>query len=330
MIFSEGSGVNDSIYGKVQAPIRKYLESREEAYEKKSLLMEIFGEQKSNNWAEGYTGLTGFAGFKPVGENGAYPQEEVKEQDVKVIENMTWKDSFAISREMIDDNKSGAFKSQPEGFVKGYYRTRERHGAAMLAGAMSGLSRVQFDGWRFDATCCDGLPLFHTQHPSKVKKTLKQSNCFANTLTAADLGKVESAMQNFKGENGELLGIAPTTIVIPNDAALKKAAFEAVGSVDDPSTSNNAFNYQYGRWNILVWPYLNEFLASGAAPWMLLDKEHSDLVGSLIWQTRVELEVTSEKAGNDANVWKGYARFVAGFNDWRGVAVGGISGGDNL
>ena len=33
------------------------------------------------------------------------------------------------------------------------------------------------------------------------------------------------------------------------------------------------------------------------------------------------------RAGNDANVWKGYARFGAGFGDWRGVCVGGITGG---
>ena len=39
------------------------------------------------------------------------------------------------------------------------------------------------------------------------------------------------------------------------------------------------------------------------------------------------LEVRSELSSNDANVWKGYARFVAGFNDWRFAAVGGVTGG---
>ena len=38
----------------------------------------------------------------------------------------------------------------------------------------------------------------------------------------------------------------------------------------------------------------------------------------------------SEIAENDANVWKGYARFIAGFNDWRAFAVGGISGATDL
>ena len=329
MIFSEGSGLNDSIFGKVQAPIRLYLESREEAYEKESCLNQLFGEQKSNNWAEGYSGLTGFAGFKPVGENGAYPQEEVQEGHTKVIVNETFKDSFAISREMIDDDKTGAMKKRPEGFLKGYYRTRERLGAALLAGAIGGSTAVTFEGKTFDATCADTGALFSKTHAAKVKGAA-QSNLFSNALTAENLGKAETAMQNFRGDNGELLGIAPKTLLIPNDAALKKAAFEAVGSIDDPASSNNAFNYQYGRWNVVVWPYLNEFLASGVSPWILLDKDFSDLVGTLIWQNRVELEVKSEVAGNDANVWKGYARFGAGFGDWRGIAVCGISGGTAL
>lgn len=329
MIFSEGSGVNDSIFGKVQAPIVKYLESRGEAYEKESCLRQIFGEQSSNNWAEGYTGLTGFSGFKPVGENGAYPQEEVQEGNTKVIVNETWKDSFAISREMIDDDKTGIMKNRPEGFLKGYYRAQERLGAALLAGAAAGNAKVTFEGKGFDASCADGGALFNTAHAAKVKGAA-QSNKFSNSLTAANLGLVETAMQNFRGDNKELLGIAPKTIVIPNDAGLKAAAFAAVGSIDDPASSNNAFNYQYGRWNVVVWPYLNEFITGADKIWFLLDKEFSDLVGCLIWQNRVDLEIRSEIAGNDANVWKGYARFGAGFGDWRGIAVGGVTGGTAL
>ena len=49
-----------------------------------------------------------------------------------------------------------------------------------------------------------------------------------------------------------------------------------------------------------------------------------------MWLDRVKLEVRSELSSNDANVWKGYARFIAGFNDWRGFAVGGVTGGTQL
>ena len=106
--------------------------------------------------------------------------------------------------------------------------------------------------------------------------------------------------------------------------------FAAIGADKDPATANNGFNYNFGRWNVVVWPYLNQFIASGTAPWILLDKKYNDEYGSAMWLDRVQLEVRSELAGNDANVWKGYARFIAGFNDWRGYAVGGVTGGTQL
>ena len=50
-----------------------------------------------------------------------------------------------------------------------------------------------------------------------------------------------------------------------------------------------------------------------------------------MWFELVQLNVRSEiDPGNDANVWKGRARFTAGFNDWRFAAVGGVSGGTQL
>ena len=33
---------------------------------------------------------------------------------------------------------------------------------------------------------------------------------------------------------------------------------------------------------------------------------------------------------NDNNVWNGYSRFIAGFNDWRALAVGGCADGSTL
>lgn len=328
MIFSEGSNLNNTIFGNWQAPIRMFLESQEQAYEQASIVDQIFGEQESNSWAESYSGLAGFDAFEPVGENGAYPHQEVQQGYTQTIENITWKSSFAISREMVDDDKIGLFKKRPAGFMKAYYRTREEYGAALLAGGISGTSTT-YRGKSFSTAGSDGLALFSKVHPNKIDGHT-QSNLFSNSLTAANLGKAETAMQNFTGETGEVLALAPKILLIPNDPDLKKDAFAAVGSVDDPSASNHTFNYQYGRWTVMVWPYLNQFLGSGVKPWFLLDKEYSDLAATLIWQKRQELEVTSMIAENDANVWKGYARFAAGFGDWRGICCGGITGGTAL
>ena len=243
---------------------------------------------------------------------------------------MTWKDSFSISREMVDDSKTIDMKKKPAAFIKGYYRTREKFGAALFAGAVSGSASIKYGGMSFDATTADGLSLFNTAHISKVNKT-KQTNKFSDAFSVDALGAMESAMQNFKGDNDDILDVAPNTILIPNDYALKRDVFAAIGADKDPATANNGFNYQYGRWNVIVWPYLNQYLSAGLKPWVLLDSVYNEEYGGAVWLDRVGLEVKSRiDDGNDANVWSGYSRFTAGFNDWRFAAVGGMDGGSTL
>ena len=241
---------------------------------------------------------------------------------------MTWKDSFSISQEMIEDSTILNLRSRPEQFVAGYYRTRERFGAAMFGGAASSSTSMKFAGRTFDLKGADGKALFATDHAAKVKGAA-QSNKYSNTFSADALGMVESAMHQYKGDNGEILNVAPDTIVIPNTHALKKAVFEAIGADKDPATANNGFNYQFGRWNVIIWPYLNEYIPSGA--WILMDSRYNQYYNGAVWFDRVELSIRSEVDGNtDANVWKGRARWGAGFNDWRFAAVAGITDATTL
>lgn len=327
--FSEGSGVADSIFGKSQAPIRSFLEKRGEAFEQKSMLPELFNMGTSTHWAEKFTSMTAMEGFQPVGENGAYPVDGMREGHSKTIEHMTWKNEFSVSREMVDDGKLMDFKKQPAGFIAGYHRTREKFGAALYGGAVEGKTSISFGGKTFDAKCADGKALFAQDHPSILKKGA-QSNQFEDAFSDDALGALESKMQDFRGDNGEVLDIAPNTIVIPNEHSLKKAVFAAIGADKDPNTANNGFNYTFGRWNVIVWAYLNQFITKGSLPWMLLDTAYSEEYDGAVWLDRVKLEVKSEIAANDANTWKGYARFSAGFNDWRFAAIGGVAGGAKL
>ena len=94
--------------------------------------------------------------------------------------------------------------------------------------------------------------LFATDHPSKTQGAKgAQSSLFEvdggvgrkllRCWTARRRG-----MQDFRDDDGNLLTVAPDTIIIPNSGALKRKIFEAVGSDTDPNTSNNAFNFQWG------------------------------------------------------------------------------------
>lgn len=328
--FTEGSGVANSIFGKSQAPIRMFLEKRGEAFEQQSMIKELFNMSTSNHWGEKFTTMTAMDGFKPVGENGTYPNDGMQEGFDKFLEHMTWKNQFSLSREIVDDAKLMDLKKKPAAFITAYYRTREKFAAALFGGAITGATSVEFVGKKFDAKTADGKALFAKDHPSVLKKAA-QSNQFADAFSNDALGAMESAMQDFRGDNGEILDVAPDTILIGNDYQLKKDVFAAIGADKDPNTANNGFNYNFGRWNVIVWPYLNQFITAGSKPWVLVDQKYNNEYGGAIWLDRTNLEVKSRiDDANDANIWGGYARFIAGFNDWRFAAVGGVSGGTTL
>lgn len=329
IVFSEGSNLQNSIFGKSEEPIKMFLEKRAEAFESESAAKKIFAMNTSKNWGEKMSSMTAMDGFQPVGEGGAHPQDNMQEGYSKFLEHMTWKDRFTITREMVDDSKVMDMRKRPEAFITGYYRTREQYAAALLAAAVAGAS-AKFKGMTLDAKSADAQYLFSGSHPSKVKGGT-QSNRFAGEFSGANLGAVETAMQNFKGDNGEYLDVAPDTIIIPNDYALKNAVFAAIGADKDPDTANNGFNYQYGRWNVIVWPYLNSIISGDDKPYILLDSRYNETYGGAVWFDRQALEVSNHIDYDTNNaVWDGYARFIAGFNDWRAFAVGGITGATAL
>ncbi len=331
IVFSKSSGLNESIYGKSEAPIRAFLENTVKAYEEESTIRKIFKMIDSEHYGEKFGGLTGFAhGFQPVGEGGSYPVDERQEGYSKFLENITWKDSFAITQEMVEDSvildlsRTGA-----RSFVDQYHLTREKYGSQLLIGAVAGTS-TKFRGLTMDCTSADGVSLFSTSHPSKTGNTGAQSNKFAGAFSADVLAKIETKMQNFTDDNGEVLNIAPDTIVIPNDATLKKAVFEAIGSDKDPSTANNGFNYMYGRWTVVVSPYLND-LVGDDKPFFILDKRWNDNYNGLLFLDRIPLTIKAYiDEDTDNNFWSGRSRFVCGANDWRAIAVGGITGASSL
>lgn len=331
MIFTEGSGLQDSVYGKAQNPIKMFLEKRGEAFEQEAITNVIYDHNPSTHFGEQYTTMTAMEGFSPVGENGAYPTDSMQEGFSKFLENMTWKDKFVISQEMVDDSILMNFKQRPEAFLNGYYRTREQFGAALLAGAIKKQTSVTFRGKTFSCTGADNLCLFSKVHPSKLDSSFTQTNQFADALSAASIGKMEVQMNLFKGDQGEILDVTPDTIIIPADYTLKQTVFAALGADKDPGTAYNGYNYLFGRWNIIIWPYLNQYITSGTSPWIMMDSKYNAAYKSLIWQDRKKLSIRSVIDDNtDANAWHGSARFTAGFNDWRGIAVGGVSGGTSL
>lgn len=334
IIFSEASGVADSVFGNSQAPIQEFILSAAKAREEsETAYKRIFKMTKSTHYGEKYGGVTGFKGFRPTAENGANNRDGIQETFSKTLENIRWTDEFVVSHEMVEDSLIMDFRERPQGFIDGYYDAREDYAAAVIGNALMGKSNMTYYGTVCDLTGADGLPLFHQAHPSVYNDSNVQSNVCSNVLSAEALDLVETAHQNLRDDNMKSLMIAPTTIVIPNTAKAKRIAFAAAGSERDPVTNNNAFNYQVGRWNIIVWQRLNDYVTTSGEqfPWFILDENYNQHFSSIIFQDRSELKIKSHiDDSNWANVWSGIARFVAGFKDFRGVYAGGVTGAPTL
>ena len=111
--------------------------------------------------------------------------------------------------------------------------------------------------------------------------------------------------------------------MIPNVGSLKRAVLAAVGSDLDPDTNNNAMNFQAGLWNVCVWNYLPKTIG-GKPFFFMMDTDFKEDYECMPWVDRVKLTVRSEIDPNtDANVFRGRARFGAGFNNWRCIALCG-------
>lgn len=329
---SIGSGLVDPIFGKCQVPLASYIEQLGEAFERESLLKYLFHFENSRHWAEQHSSETAMDDFVPVGEGGEYPRTGFESGYDRIIENMTFKQSFSVTQELVEDAQLGEMKRRARKLITAYGRTREKFGRALYAGGLYGTT-VSFGGKSFACNSADGLALFHKEHVNKVNGK-KQCNLYKGSFTASLLGKIETEMQQLTGDNGELLAVAPDTILIPNDAALKDAVFSAIGADKEPTTSNNAYNYQFGRWNIIIDPYLTQALAAMGKtdkPFILLDSKFLETGDGAIFQERKKLEVKSVvDQNNDNNSWRGRARFGAGFVDWRFAAAGNISTGKDL
>lgn len=331
MIFSKASGVNDSFFGKSQEPIKMLLEQQEEAFQKQSIIPKVFFMDSTKNFAEKYAMETSLGNFEPVGENGAYPETSFQEGYSKVIEPETWKLKFAVTQEMVEDAKMGKVKSKAHGFMLSYNRTRELFGTGILNNANS--TTMVFGGKTFNIAGADGKALVATDHPSITGGTAAQSNLYDAPFSYDNLCWLEEKAHYFKDDDGNILTVSPDTIVIPDKAEIKKLVFNAIGAEGIPDTADNSFNYQYGRWNVVISPYLSAFSGTSGDVWFLLDSKFNEAYQCLVWLDRIPLTVRSYIDENtDANIFKGRARYAAAPNNWRAIICGapGLSGATAL
>lgn len=333
IIFSVASGVNDSVFGKLQDPLKAFIERANEAWmnNEMNLAPKIFHPFKLDSNTGSIASLGSLGEMEAVGENGAYPLGNLEEGYRKVIRAEEWKYSFAISQTAMEDKLDFVITSNGQNLMDAYYRTRNNFMWGLLGAALQNKHFVR-KGMEFSVNTWDGVKLFAQEHPSKFDAKMKQCNAFSDAFSATVLGKLATAMQNAKNDNGEIIGLVPDTIVIPNTEKAKSDVFGVLGAYKDPDTAaGNRFNYQFGNWNVMVVPWLESLATANSYPFFLMDSDYNEKHFGALDVVRIEPKVKSYiDESTDANVWKIRARFSGAFGDWRAFYAGGVSFGKAL
>ncbi len=332
-IIKSSSGLMDTFMGKSLYPVYKIINDAEADFvEKFSILEPVFSIENADGFGMKYTDEIGVGDFLPTSEGTNYAADEVQEGFSSFIEFIEWTNSVEITKTMMEDNVTSAIKKKARMYARSYYRTREKFRAMMLgAGKTGSLSIPNAAGTNIsiNANSADGVPLFSTSHPSKLDSKKLQSNKFADTFSEDVLSEMATRMENFVDDKGDISGVAPNTIIIPNVSTLKKNIFKVIGADKDPESPNNGFNYLFGTWRVLCTPMLNGYLDN--TEFILADLDFNEMAGGAIWGDRITLETSTSITPKTHNLdIAGRSRFSAMFHNFRAFAIGGSTGGTAL
>lgn len=332
IIISESSNVVNSVFGEVQGPLKVVIENayKEILENDGNRISKIFKPFNLDSASGTIQSLGSLGQFQIAGENGAYPQTDLKESWAKTVRPHVWKLEVAISRELLDDKLFNIMADRVKMLTASYNKTRNNFFWGLLGSAVQQKDLV-FGGRTHATKSWDDVNLFSNKHPIELGSKKYQSNAFSNAFSVEALGSMATEMQNVKDEHGEFIGLTPDTLLIPNLEKAKREVFGVLGANYNPDVAgSNQYNYQFGNWNVIVAPWMNKYITGENYQWIMLDSQYNaDNYGALDVK-RIDLEVKSEVAENDANLWKGYARFGGAFGDWRGFAIGGVEYGDEL
>ena len=295
------------------------------------ILKALANVSTSSRWGEKATTIGGLGDYnvKTEGENA--DEDTFVEGYSKFIQHYTFAKTFLVSKEMVDDNQIEEAKAKAVNLVQAYKRSQAKYLTQALTTSVGSTKTMTFGGQsNIDISGADNKALFASDHPLKNSfsgsDNVTQTNLFTNALgnNATMLNKLANIMRNFKDDRGEVLGFTADTIVIPgNQPVLEDTVKKIIGSDGEIGTSNNDINTQRGKWKLVV-DYL--WTPASGSPYIIMSSEaNKELLGTRFFN-RTGLDVENEVKIESRNlVYNGFARWSAGFTNWRHVLMGGSS-----
>ena len=348
IIYNIEEAIKNSAFNVLQEPIKMTLDNQKEAYEQNSIISKFFVMKTTDRYMEEYRSQTSMDGFKPTEDMEVAPISDFEESYFQQFTFQIWTNSFVISKQTMEDGKLMDVDMKANAFIKGYNRTREQYAVAMIGAALGNtyedLKITDKSGKGMDTVTGD-IEGTRQQYFSGQHKTVKlrdgrpqitQSNKFTATLNFTDgvtpdleekvldvLGQVESIMATYKDDKGNITPVEVDTIFVGQNYRLIDILTRGLKSKYGASMDGNGINTQYGKYKIVVSPYLSGIDGfKDADNGLILASSSRNREGlGAVWFDRKPLEVRSYKDDKtEANVWAGRARWGAGFGDFRAMS----------
>lgn len=285
----------------------------------------------SKRWGEKATTIGGLGDYAVKAEGEDAAEDTFVEGYSKFIQHYTFAKSFVVSKEMVDDNQIEEAKAKAVNLVQACKRSKAKYLTQAITSSVGSTKTMTYGGQsNIDISGADNKALFASDHPLKNSfsgsDNVTQTNLFTNALgnNSAMLNRLANIMRNFKDDRGEVLGFTADTIIIPgNQPVLEDTVKKIIGSDGEIGTSNNDINTQRGKWKLVV-DYL--WTPASGSPYIIMSSEaNKELLGTRFFN-RTDLDVENEVKIESRNlVYNGFARWSAGFTNWRHVLMGGSS-----
>ena len=351
IIYNIEEAIKNSAFNVLQEPIKMILDNQTEAYENNSIISKFFVMKTTDRYMEEYRSQTSMDGFKPTEDMEVAPISDFEESYFQQYTFQIWTNSFVISKQTMEDGKLMDVDMKANAFIKGYNRTREQYAVAMIGAALGNTGNT-YEDLKITAKSGKGMDTvtgdiegerqqyFNGQHKTVQlrdgRPQITQSNKFTATLNFTDgvtpdleekvldvLGQVESIMATYKDDKGNITPVEVDTIFVGQNYRLIDILTRGLKSKYGASMDGNGINTQYGKYKIVVSPYLSGIDGfKDADNGLILASSSRNREGlGAVWFDRKPLEVRSYKDDKtEANVWAGRARWGAGFGDFRAMS----------
>ena len=267
---------------------------------------EIFNIERSTLDSERMQGL-GAIDYTPMSqyqEQGRIGQAESSPGFEVTIKHQTWSMELPVDRALIEDSQYSIINNHAMRLGRAYAVKVQKDAADLFNNAENLVTRPY--------PSPDGKALLADDHPLGPNNPTTWDNLGGSGVTAANIKAGRAAMMRFKNDVGHIAPAIPNILLVGPDA--EDDALEITKSqYSIDSNKNNAINPQYGRYRLIVWP----FLETGQHGWFLIDSTLAQ--STLKWYSRRPLEITINRPNTERIVFQLSARYSYGYSDARFV-----------